>query len=298
MEHIEQAGVHSGDSACVLPPHTLSPAILAEIRAATKSLALELGVKGLMNIQFAVKDNLLYVLEVNPRASRTAPFVSKATGIPWAKVATKVMLGISLAEQGITQEVIPRHISVKEAVFPFVRFPKVDPVLGPEMRSTGEVMGIDYKLGMAYAKSQVGAGQNLPEKGAVFISVKDADKPLAAPLAAKFQKLGFKVLASRGTHAFLSGRGIDCNLVYKVSEHKRPHVVDRMVNGEIDLVINTSEGKDPYQDSYHIRRSALERGISYVTTMAGAKATVEGVEALQQRKGFTVTPLQEYYRAK
>ena len=297
MEHIEQAGVHSGDSACVLPPHTLSPEMLDEIRAATKALALELGVKGLMNIQFAVKDDLLYILEVNPRASRTAPFVSKATGIPWAKVATKVMMGLSLADQGLTEQVVPKHISVKEAVFPFVRFPKVDPVLGPEMRSTGEVMGIDYKLGMAYAKSQLGAGQNLPKDGSVFISVKDADKPLAAPLAAKFRQLGFKILASRGTHDYLEGQGIECQLVHKVSELSRPNVVDRLVNGEIDLVINTSEGKDPFKDAYHIRRSALERGISYVTTMAGAKATVEGVEALIKNDGFSVTPLQEYYRA-
>ncbi|MBU4567135.1 MAG: carbamoyl-phosphate synthase large subunit [Desulfarculus sp.] len=296
MEHIEQAGVHSGDSACVLPPHNLTPAMIKEIKEATYALARELGVLGLMNIQYAVKDGLLYLLEVNPRASRTVPFVSKATGIPWAKVATKVMMGQTLAQQGITEEVVPKHYSVKEAVFPFVRFPGVDPWLGPEMRSTGEVMGIDRDLGLAFAKSQLGASQILPTKGKVFISVKDADKPAVAPIAAKLHRLGFDLLATTGTHAFLSKQGIECRHVFKVSE-SRPHVVDAMVNGEIDLVINTTEGKGPASDAYLIRRTALERGLAYCTTLAAARATADAVEALLKNDTLTVTPLQDYYAA-
>ncbi|MFZ5585957.1 MAG: carbamoyl-phosphate synthase large subunit [Thermodesulfobacteriota bacterium] len=296
MEHIEQAGVHSGDSACVLPPHTLKPAMIDEIRRATHALAFELGVKGLMNIQFAVKDELLYVLEVNPRASRTAPFVSKATGVPWAKVATKVMVGVSLVEQGITQESHPKHISVKEAVFPFVRFPGVDPVLGPEMRSTGEVMGIDSNLGLAFAKSQIAAGQVLPISGTVFLSAKDQDKPALVEVAQKFYRLGFEIVATAGTHAALAGRGIPSRRVQKVSEG-RPHVVDAMKNGEVHLVINTAEGKDPMSDAYQIRRAALDRGLPYITTVAAAKATVDAVQALIKSDHLSVTPLQDYYRA-
>ena len=296
MEHIEQAGVHSGDSACVLPPHNLTPAMIKEIKEATYALARELGVLGLMNIQYAVKDGLLYLLEVNPRASRTVPFVSKATGIPWAKVATKVMMGQTLVQQGITEEVVPKHYSVKEAVFPFVRFPGVDPWLGPEMRSTGEVMGIDRDLGLAFAKSQLGAGQILPTKGTVFISVKDADKPAVAPIAAKLHRLGFDLVATTGTHAFLTKQGIDCRHVFKVSEN-RPHVVDAMVNGEIHLVINTAEGKGPASDAYQIRRTALERGLAYCTTLAAARATADAVEALLKNDTLTVTPLQDYYAA-
>ena len=261
---------------------------------ATYALAKELGVKGLMNVQYAVKDGLLYLLEVNPRASRTVPFVSKATGIPWAKVATKVMMGLSLAEQGITSEVVPKHYSVKEAVFPFVRFTGVDPWLGPEMRSTGEVMGIDRDLGLAFAKSQLGAGQKLPTKGTVFISVKDADKAAAAPIAATFHRLGFDIVATTGTHAFFSQQGIACRQVFKVSE-ARPHVVDAMVNGEIDLVINTAEGKGPASDAYRIRRTALDRGLAYITTLAAARATAQAVEALLKNDTITVTPLQDYY---
>jgi len=296
MEHIEQAGVHSGDSACVLPPHNLDPAMIDEIKQATYALAKELGVRGLMNVQYAVKDGLLYLLEVNPRASRTVPFVSKATGIPWAKVATKVMMGLSLAEQGITTEVFPEHYSVKEAVFPFVRFSGVDPWLGPEMRSTGEVMGIDRDLGLAFAKSQLGAGQKLPTRGTVFISVKDADKAAAGPIAAFFHRLGFDLVATSGTHAFLSGQGIDCRRINKVSE-PRPHVVDAMVNREIDLVINTTEGKGPASDAYQIRRTALDRGLAYITTLAAARATAQAVEALLKNDTITVTPLQDYYGA-
>ena len=294
MEHIEQAGVHSGDSACVLPPHNLGSAMIDEIKVATRALAFELGVNGLMNVQYAVKDGLLYVLEVNPRASRTIPFVSKATGVPWAKVATKVMAGVSLKEQGVTKEVTPRHISVKEAVFPFVRFPGVDPVLGPEMRSTGEVMGIDMELGMAFAKSQLGAGQVLPLRGSVFISVKDSDKAHILPVARKFHRLGFELKATRGTHARLIEEGLPAEMVYKVSE-ARPHVADRMVNRDIDLVINTSEGKDPFKDAYNIRRTAVERGLPYITTIAAARASVDAVEALLKNEKITVSALQDYH---
>ncbi len=295
MEHIEEAGVHSGDSACVLPPHTLGREMLQEIMAATRDLAFELGVKGLMNVQYAVMEGRLYILEVNPRASRTVPFVSKATGVPWAKVATKVMAGVSLVEQGITEEVVPRHLSVKEAVLPFVRFSGVDPVLGPEMRSTGEVMGIDRDLGLAFGRSQMGAGQELPKSGTVFISVKDDDKAAAVPVAAKFHRLGFNVVATRGTHATLQAQGVEAGLVWKVSE-RRPHVVDAIINGEVQLVINTAQGKGPASDAYLMRRSALERGIPYITTLAAARATVDAVEALLKSDHLSVTALQDYYR--
>jgi carbamoyl-phosphate synthase large subunit len=295
MEHIEEAGVHSGDSACVLPPHTLSQEMIQEILDATRALAFELGVKGLMNIQYAVMDGLLYLLEVNPRASRTAPFVSKATGIPWAKVATKVMVGVSLKEQGITKEVWPKHISVKEAVLPFVRFSGVDPVLGPEMRSTGEVMGIDRELGLAFGRSQLGAGQSLPKGGTVFISVKDSDKAAAVPVAAKFHRLGFNVVATKGTHAILKDNGVEAGMVWKVSE-RRPHVVDAIINDEVQMVINTAEGKGPASDAYLMRRTALERGIPYITTLAAAKATVDAVESLIKSDHLTVTALQDYYQ--
>jgi carbamoyl-phosphate synthase large subunit len=294
MEHIEEAGVHSGDSACVLPPHNLKPAMIDEIKKATRDLAFELGVKGLMNIQFAIKDELLYLLEVNPRASRTVPFVSKATGVPWAKVATKVMTGLSLSELKVSETPWPKHISVKEAVFPFVRFTGVDPVLGPEMRSTGEVMGIDSDLGMAFAKSQIAAGQKLPTKGNVFLSVKDADKPKLPPLATQFHRLGFTILATKGTAELLFNQGIPCLPVYKVSDGQRPHVVDLMINSQVDLVINTPGGKDPHKDAFKIRRTAVERGLPYVTNIAAAEATVQAVEALIKSDNLSVTALQDY----
>ncbi len=295
MEHIEEAGVHSGDSACVLPPHTLGQDMIQEILESTRALAFELGVKGLMNVQYAVMDGLLYILEVNPRASRTAPFVSKATGIPWAKVATKVMVGMSLKEQGITKEVWPSHISVKEAVLPFVRFSGVDPVLGPEMRSTGEVMGIDRDLGLAFARSQLGAGQSIPKTGTVFISVKDSDKAATVPVAAKFHRMGFNVVATKGTHGILLSSGVEAGMVWKVSE-RRPHVVDAIINGEVQMVINTAEGKGPASDAYLMRRTALERGIPYITTLAAAKATVDAVESLIKSDHLTVTALQDYFQ--
>jgi carbamoyl-phosphate synthase large subunit len=294
MEHIEEAGIHSGDSACVLPPYTLNPEQVHQIQQHTYALARELEVRGLMNMQYALKDGRLYVLEVNPRASRTIPFVSKATGVPWAKAATRIMLGQSLASQGLTQEVVPVHISVKEAVFPFLRFPGVDTLLGPEMKSTGEVMGIDQTFGLAFAKSQLAAGQNLPRGGSVFISVKDRDKAAILPVAQKMRQLGFNLWATRGTSRFLEGAGLPNQTVNKVREG-RPHVVDRIKNGEIHLVFNTTIGAKSVSESYSIRRTALIHNIPYYTTLAGAKAAAEAIEALGQNK-ITVRTIQEYHR--
>ncbi|MFZ7125130.1 MAG: carbamoyl-phosphate synthase large subunit [Desulfobacterales bacterium] len=294
MEHVEEAGIHSGDSACVLPPRNLPKRMLDEISAATRAMAMELGVVGLMNVQYAIKDKRLYVLEVNPRASRTIPFVSKATGIPLAKLATKVMLGKSLAELGLTREAVPAHVSVKEAVLPFDRFPDVDTLLGPEMKSTGEVMGIDMDFGSAFAKAQLGAGQRLPLEGTVFISVKDRDKPAAVEIADGFRKLGFSVMATRGTAEYLSEKGIEAQQVHKVSTG-RPHVVDAIKNKEIQLVINTGTGGAPKQDGYAIRRAAIQYGLPYATTIAGAKAVCQGIGALKTKR-LEVRTLQEYHR--
>ncbi len=293
MEHIEEAGIHSGDSAMALPPFSLSETQINEIKEQTYALARELEVVGLINIQFAVKGNDIYVLEVNPRASRTVPFVSKATGIPWAKIAAKVMIGRTLDELGVKEVEIP-YVAVKESVFPFNRFPGVDIVLGPEMKSTGEVMGIDKDFGLAYAKSQIAAGQNLPLKGNVFISVKDRDKRQAVLIARELEELGFKILATKGTCSVLRRNGIKAYEVFKVSEG-RPHVVDLIKNREIHLVINTPSGKRPRADEVIIRTTALSYGIPVVTTMAGAQATVEGIRALKQ-EGIRVMSLQEYHQ--
>ncbi len=293
MEHIEEAGVHSGDSACVLPPHTLSQEIVEEIKRQTKALAMELNVVGLMNVQYAVKDNEIYVLEVNPRASRTIPFVSKATGIPWAKVATKVMVGKKLKDLGITKEVEIKHVAVKEVVLPFLRFPGVDPVLGPEMRSTGEVMGIDYSYGLAYAKAQIAAGQKLPKEGKVLITVADKLKPAVVPIAKKLVDLGFKLAATAGTAAYLKKVGFAVEEVHKVRE-KRPHVLDHIKNREYALVINARLGRESSEDGALIRKTVLLYGIPYATTLAGAKAMVDGIEALQKGE-MKVRCLQEYH---
>jgi len=294
MEHIEEAGIHSGDSACVLPPYTLKADQIDRIKSNTYALALELGVRGLMNIQYAIKDDILYVLEVNPRASRTIPFVSKATGIPWAKVATRVMLGLDLESQGLQGEIVPGHISVKESVFPFLRFPGVDTLLGPEMKSTGEVMGIDHSFGLAFAKSQLAAGMDLPLSGTVFISVKDQDKKLILSTAQKLSHLGFKIMATSGTSRFLDQAGLPNQKVNKVREG-RPHIVDLMKNGEVQLVINTTIGSKSVSESCSIRQTALIRRIPYTTTVAGARATAEAIEALQQKK-LSVQTIQEYHR--
>ena len=292
MEHIEAAGVHSGDSACVLPPHSIEGPMLSEIMTATKAMAAELNVVGLMNVQYAIKDSRLYVLEVNPRASRTVPFVSKATGVALAKLATKVMLGRSLESLGLTGERIPAHISVKEAVLPFDRFPDVDTLLGPEMKSTGEVMGIDAEFGTAYAKAQLGAGQKLPTSGTVFISIKDSDKSGVLPLAARFHRIGFKIMATRGTARLLSGNNIPNVTIKKVSMG-RPHVVDAIKNGDVQLIINTGTGDTSRRDGYMIRRAAIKFDIPYATTLAGAMEMCRGIAALKERR-FAVRALQEY----
>jgi len=293
MEHIEEAGIHSGDSACVLPPITFSRKLLETIEEQTKLIARELGVVGLMNIQYAVKDDILYVLEVNPRASRTIPFVSKAIGVPLAKLATKIMLGKSLKDLGFTNTIWPKHISVKEAVFPFNRFPNVDVLLGPEMKSTGEVMGIDRSFGMAFAKSQMAAGFHLPLKGGVFISVHDFHKDKIVPIAGAFQNMGFHIMATQGTAAHLKRFGVKTETILKVSEG-RPHVVDRIKNGDIQVVINTSVGRRSTMDAYHIRRGALVYNVLYTTTIAGSRALSDAIMALNKEK-WEVYPLQDYH---
>ena len=294
MEHIEEAGIHSGDSACVLPPLTLSGSLLDRIVEQTKMLAAELNVVGLMNIQYAVKDGTLYVLEVNPRASRTVPFVSKAIGVPLAKLATKVMLGKSLEELGFTKTIKPKHISVKEAVFPFNRFPEADVGLGPEMKSTGEVMGIDESFGLAFAKSQMAAGFRVSASGSVFISVHDDHKNRIVNVARLFDQLGYRILATSGTAKYLGQQGIGATVVNKVSEG-RPHVIDYIKNGDIQMVINTSVGRKSSRDAYHIRRGALAYNILYTTTLAGARALAEAAKAMNHQD-WNVCSLQEYHK--
>jgi len=292
MEHIEAAGIHSGDSACVLPPLAIGPSLIGEITAATKALATELEVVGLMNVQYAVKNGQLFVLEVNPRASRTIPFVSKATGVPLAGIAARVMIGRTLKDLGLTREITPAYFSVKEAVFPFNRFPDVDTLLGPEMKSTGEVMGIDQDFGTAYAKALLGAGQSLPVTGKVFISVRDTDKKAALSVASQFHDMGFRILATGGTASFFNGCGIPTLITNKVSAG-RPHVVDAIKNGEVGLIINTGSGKGPRQDGYQIRRAAIKFNIPYATTVAGAKAICKGIAALRSGN-LSVKTVQEY----
>jgi len=294
MEHIEEAGIHSGDSACILPPMTISSDVLELIKKQTRMLAKELNVVGLMNIQYAVKDSKLYVLEVNPRASRTVPFVSKSIGVPLAKLATKVMLGKSLNELGFTQAPVPQHISVKEAVFPFNRFPDVDILLGPEMKSTGEVMGIDQSFGLAFAKSQMAVGFKMPTQGTVFISVNDHHKDKIVPVAKTFQQMGFKILATKGTALYLLEHGIGAGVVLKLSEG-RPNIVDYIKNGDIQIVINTSIGRKSSRDACHIRRGALVYNILYTTTIAGARALAEATAAMKERD-WQVCSLQEYQK--
>ena len=294
MEHIEQAGIHSGDSACVIPAFSLSDSIKLEITRAAIDLARELNVKGLMNIQFAVKDGQLYVIEVNPRASRTVPFVSKATGVSLAKLAAKVMVGEKLKDLGYTQTVVPPHFSVKEAVFPWNRFPGIDIVLGPEMRSTGEVMGIDADWGMAYAKSQISAFNPLPTEGNVFLSVADLDKNRAVQIARELSELGFKIFSTGGTHTRLVAEGIPSNRVYKVLEQARPNVIDMMKNHEIHFIINTPSTHESRADEILIRSTAIAQKISHATNLAAAEATVKAMRSLKTRE-FTVKSIQEYH---
>ncbi|MFC1540414.1 carbamoyl-phosphate synthase large subunit [Candidatus Margulisiibacteriota bacterium] len=294
MEHIEEAGIHSGDSACVIPTFSLSKTMLEEIRKASYALARDLKVKGLMNIQYAVKGSQLYVLEVNPRASRTVPYVSKATGIPWAKIATRAMLGKPLKEQGIEKEVVPEHFSVKEAVFPFNRFPGVDPVLGPEMKSTGEVMGIDPDFGVAYMKAQIAAGQKIPLEGKIFISVNDKDKRKIVDIAKRFDSLGYSIVSTSGTAGILRKNGLEIEEVAKLGEG-RPDVLDLVKNGEVKLLVNTPGDKRTKVDETKIRSGAIMHMVPIVTTLSGARATVNGLEAVK-KKGFKVKALQSYHK--
>jgi carbamoyl-phosphate synthase large subunit len=295
MEHIEEAGVHSGDSACVIPSFSLSEKVLGELRSAAKAMAKELKVRGLMNVQFAVKDETVYVLEVNPRASRTVPYVSKAIGVPLAKLAAKVMAGHTLQDLGFTDEVVPTHYAVKEAVFPFIKFPGTDITLGPEMRSTGEVMGLDPDLGIAYAKAQMSAQPALPEGGNVFISVKDADKKHIAPIAREFVDAGFQIHATKGTLAVLREAGVEASLIYKLSEG-RPNLLDLIKNNDMHFIINTPHGKVPRQDEVSIRSAAVAQRIPIMTTLRGARMSARAIKALKSG-GYGVRCLQEYVAA-
>ena len=292
MEHIEEAGVHSGDSACSLPPFGLSRALQDELRRQTVALAQALDVVGLMNVQFAIKDQAVYVLEVNPRASRTIPYVSKATARPLAKIAARVMMGHSLESQGIVSEVVPSYYSVKEAVFPFIKFPGVDTVLGPEMKSTGEVMGMGRSFGEAFAKSQIAAGAAIPGGGRLFISVRDRHRAAAVPIARYFADHGFDLLATRGTAAVLEASGLTVRAVNKVSEG-RPHVVDMIKNDEIDIIVNTVADKQSMADSYLIRREALQHKVTNYTTLAAARAACEAHGHMQE---FEVRCLQDLHK--
>jgi carbamoyl-phosphate synthase large subunit len=295
MEHIEEAGIHSGDSACSLPPYSLNNDIIAEIKRQTRALALELGVIGLMNIQFAVKKDEIYILEVNPRASRTVPFVSKATGVPLAKLAAKIMVGKTLKELGITKEKTIEHVAVKEAVFPFDKFTGVDSILGPEMKSTGEVMGIDEDFGRAFAKAQASSDNLLPFEGKIVISIRDKDKPGICNIVERLFAAGFSIVATRGTAAFLSEKGLEVEVINKVGEG-RPHIVDLIKNKEIVFVINTVSGAQAQKDSFSIRRSALQYGIPFTTTVSGAKAVVNAIEMLRKKK-INIRSIQEYHKS-
>ncbi len=292
MEHIERAGVHSGDSACSLPPKSIGPEIQAQIRKHTIDLAIALNVRGLMNVQFAVQGKNVYVLEVNPRASRTVPFVSKAIGVPLAKMAARIMVGRKLKDLGLIAEVLPKHISVKEAVFPFNKFPGVDTLLGPEMKSTGEVMGIDRSFGLAFAKAQLGGGMRLPNEGKVFISVRDEDKKSVNRVAERLHRSGFQIVATRGTAAYFQSRGIPSEVVNKVQEGS-PHIADTIKEGAIAMVINTPTDAHSHAASYLIRRCALDYQVPYYTTIAGAEAAAEGIEFLREHE-FDVQALQDY----
>jgi len=292
LEHIEYAGVHSGDAAMVLPPHTLTQEVIGVIRQYTHALARELKIIGLMNVQYAVKDGTVYVLEVNPRASRTVPFVSKAIGVPLAKLAARVMAGKSLKELGFTEEVWPKYWAVKESVFPFNRFHGQDILLSPEMRSTGEVMGLDADLGIAYAKSQMAAGASLPLSGRIFISVSDAHKSEVANVARQFADLGFELIATSGTAAVLEKAGLRVRRIFKLAEG-RPNALDLLKNREIQLVINTPAGQSPRADEVKIRTTSVYTGTPIMTTLSGAKAAALGIAALR-KNGYSVKCLQEY----
>jgi carbamoyl-phosphate synthase large subunit len=294
MQHIEDAGIHSGDSACVLPPYLIKDTEVSQMEHYTRQFALSLGVVGLINVQYAIKGGVVYVLEVNPRGSRTVPFVSKATGVSLAKLAAAVMVGRTLDELGVADAVTIPYVAVKEAVFPFAKLPNVDTLLGPEMRSTGEVMGIADSFGMAFAKAQVGADGALPLEGGILVTVNDHDKPTVTPIVRRFHEMGFRILATEGTARYLNGRGIPTERVLKVYEG-RPHPSDLIVSGEVQLLINTPLGKLTQRDDYYIRRTALQHRVPYTTTMSAASAACDAVLALRSRRG-TVRCLQEWYR--
>jgi len=294
MEHIEEAGIHSGDSACSLPPHSLKPELVDEIKRQAKELAKELDVIGLMNVQFAVKNQDIYILEVNPRASRTVPFVGKATGVPLAKIAAKLMAGKTLKELGLTSEKSVRHIAVKEAVFPFDRFPGVDSILGPEMKSTGEVMGIDEDFGLAFGKSQTSSGNRIPLSGKIFISLKDKDKPASVTIVKKLLELELSVIATRGTAQYLKENGLEVEVINKVNEG-RPHIVDLIKNKEIHFVINTVSGAQAQKDSFSIRQSSLQYKVPFTTTISGAAAVVNAIEKLKKER-IHIKSIQEYHK--
>jgi carbamoyl-phosphate synthase large subunit len=296
MEHVELAGVHSGDSACTIPPPSLSDAVKDKIREHTFAFAKGLEVVGLMNVQYAIAGEDVYVLEVNPRASRTVPFVSKAIGVPLAKLASLVMAGYKLKDLGFTEEVTPRHFSVKEAVFPFVRFPGVDVVLSPEMKSTGEVMGIDRTGGMAFLKSQVAAGAKLPVGGNIFLSVRDADKDAAIELARRLVKLDYTIYATCGTSSMLMDAGVDCHAIFRISDG-RPNVIDMVEAKSVGWIINTSSsGATPRIDEVKMRSHAVIRGVPITTTIAGLRAAVNGLEAMRRSRTMEVCSIQEYHR--
>jgi len=294
LQHIEEAGVHSGDSACAIPPHSLSKEIVGEIERQTRELALALKVKGLMNVQFAVKDGEIYLIEVNPRASRTVPFVAKAIGRPIAKIAARVMAGEPLSSFGEVGRKID-YIAVKESVFPFARFPGTDPVLGPEMKSTGEVMGIAGEFDIAFAKALLGAGMALPQEGTAFVSVKDADKDNIVPAVEKLVELGFKIIATGGTAAHLQSKGLPVEVVNKVAQG-RPHIVDRLLDGKVALVFNTTEGWQSLKDSHSIRTTALTKKVPYFTTAPASLAAARSIEAVRGH-ALEVASLQSYYSA-
>ncbi|HVT88890.1 MAG TPA: carbamoyl-phosphate synthase large subunit, partial [Tepidisphaeraceae bacterium] len=294
MEHIEEAGIHSGDSACALPPYSLNKSIITKLKDQTRALAKALRVKGLMNVQYAIKGDDIYVIEVNPRASRTVPFVSKAQGQPYAKIAAKVMAGKTLAELGVVEPTPPKHVSVKEVVFPFSKFPGVDVILGPEMRSTGEVMGIDSTFELAFAKSQIAVGDTLPTRGTVFISVRDADKKAVIPIAKQFQKCGFEIIATGGTFDALSAGGVTARRIPKLNEG-RPHIIDLIKNRQVQMLINTPTRKGPQTDEGKIRAMSVLNKVPLVTTLTGAKASVRAIAALQNGD-WDVRPLQDYFK--
>ncbi|HEX7283696.1 MAG TPA: ATP-grasp domain-containing protein, partial [Vicinamibacterales bacterium] len=295
MEHIEEAGIHSGDSSCVVPPFMVAERHLGTIREYTRRIARALKVVGLMNIQYAIKDDIVYVLEVNPRSSRTVPYLSKANGQPLAQLAARVMAGRSLADLGVTEDLQPVGVFVKSPVFPFVRFPGVDTILGPEMKSTGEVMGGASNFGMAYVKAMLGAGQRLPEQGAVCITVNNEDKNEVLPIAQGLAELGFQIIGTRGTAAYLRAHGVDCSVVFKVNEG-RPSLADEIVNRKISMVINTPHGRESFFDDKAVRRAAMMAGVPCITTITGAAAALEAIRALKT-EGLDVRALQDYYAA-